>query len=294
MRLRNLEVFVCIAEEGSLAAAARHLNLSPTAVSDVLSALEAHYGAVLIRRTTRSLNLTEEGVMLLEGARRLLGQERDMRTQIAHGAEALSGVIRFSAPTDFGRTHLMPVVDAFAEAHPGIVLEVELNDTNVDLIGGSYDFVIRDNVAVEPGFCHRPLISGARVVCASPDFLETYGVPAHPSEIRNYPCLLLRLRSGSSLSWVFDIDGVQKRVPVRGSRFSNDATLIAEWCRRGYGLAMKSRINLEADIAGGRLVTVLDDFMPTGSWFNVVFQTVQPLPRRVTSLIAHIETQFAA
>ena len=292
MRFRNLEVFVCIAEEGSLAATARHLNLSPTAVSDVLALLEEHYGATLIRRTTRSLSLTEEGLVLLDAARRLLAEERQVRATISHGSEALSGVIRFGAPTDFGRKYLLPVVDAFAVQHPGLVLEVELSDLNSDLAAGSYDFVIRDGKTPEPGLTHRHLAWGARVVCASPDFIKEKGAPQHPSDLVDFPCLMLRLRSGAALSWLFQVGGVQKRFPVNAARFSNDAGLIADWCRRGQGLAMKSRINLHSDIAAGRLVPVLEDFEIAGSQFNIVYQTAQAQPKRVQMLVEHIEKSF--
>ncbi len=292
MRFRNLEVFVCIAEEGSLAATARHLNLSPTAVSDVLALLEEHYGATLIRRTTRSLSLTEEGLVLLEAARKLLSDERQVRAAISHGSEALSGVIRLSAPTDFGRNHLMPVVDAFAAEHPGLILEVELSDINSDFAAGPYDFVIRDGKTPEPGLTHLHLALCPRVVCASPEFIEKHGAPQHPSELIDFPCLMLRLRSGASLSWLFQVGGVKKRFPVKAVRFSNDAGLVADWCRRGHGLAMKSRINLQDDIEAGRLIPVLEDFEIAGSEFNIVYQTAQTQPKRVRMLVKHIEQNF--
>src|SRR5229473_7471986 len=113
MILDNLALFLRIVEKGGLAAAGRELGLSAASVSERLVALEKYYGAALLHRTTRAISLTDEGRLLVEGARRLLAEADELESLIRLGVEKISGPIRLSAPIDLGRTHLVPILDAF-------------------------------------------------------------------------------------------------------------------------------------------------------------------------------------
>ena len=135
MFLDNLRVFTIIAEKGSLVAAASETGLSSTTVSERLAALEAHYGVVLFNRTTSSISLTEEGRMLLDGAKSVLSEVADLDARIRHRAETLSGLIRISAPFDLGRSVISQAISTFTEANPEVSIELSLSDGYVDLVG---------------------------------------------------------------------------------------------------------------------------------------------------------------
>lgn len=292
MSLQSYAVFVEIIEKGSMAAAARELNLSTTTVSERLAALEDEYGAQLIRRTTRSLSLTEAGAVFLEGARRLLGEAKQLDSAIRNGAEALSGSIRFSMPTDLGHRHLLPLIDQFARVHPKVVIDLILSDANVDLIREGLDFAVRDSLVVDTALTSRIAVDNPRVVCASPAYIEKYGAPMHPDELDQHCCLLLRVGNTTNRFWRFMIDGREREVALSGARITNDAGLIARWCRTGQGIAIKSKANVMEDIATGALVPILADFLPPPGAFQILYPSGRALPRRVAALIDLFEVEL--
>ena len=142
MLLDNIALFLQIVEKGSLVAAGREAGLSPTTVSERLAALESHFGVVLLNRTTRALNLTEEGRTLVEGAKQVLGEVQDLESRIRLGAETLSGTIRVSAPSDLGRTLVSAEVHRFLAEHPAISIELLLSDGYVDVVGQGFDIAL--------------------------------------------------------------------------------------------------------------------------------------------------------
>ncbi len=294
MRLRNFKLFVEIADKGSLAAAARSLNISTTTASERLAALEEHFSTELIRRTTRSLSFTSAGQVLLDGARRLLADAAEIETQINHGTDALSGPIRMSLPTDLGHRFILPIVDRFLAENPEVRAEIILTDEVSDIIGMGLDFAIRDSVDVDPTLSARPLIPNDRVVIASPDYLDKNGAPNHPEDLTRHSCLLLRVGAQTNRYWRFVIDGSESRIALDGVRVTNDAGLLADWCRQSIGIAMKSRVNVEEDLRNGTLISILQDFLPPAGHFQVVHSASRALPRRVASLIGRIETDLNA
>ena len=134
LTLSQLELFVRIADAGSLSAAARQLQLTPAAASAALKRLEAAFGARLVERSTRSMRLTGEGELLRDHARRALGELDDARAQLGAGRETLSGDIHLAAPSDLGRGALSAMLDRFIEQHPGVRLTLYLSDTVQDLV----------------------------------------------------------------------------------------------------------------------------------------------------------------
>ena len=135
MLLDNLALFLRIVEKGGLAAAGREFGLSPATVSERLTALERHYGAALLTRTTRAISLTDEGRTLVDGARRLLAEADELESRVRLGVQTLSGPVRLSAPADLGRERVVPVVDAFLAEHPGVTVDLHLGDGYVDVVG---------------------------------------------------------------------------------------------------------------------------------------------------------------
>lgn len=168
MLLENLALFLLIVEKGGLSAAGREIGLSPTSVSERIGALEKHYGATLLTRTTRSISLTDEGRMLVDGARRILADAEDIESNIKLGTERISGLIRLSAPVDLGRNRIVPILDQFLEDNPSVSLDLNLTDGFLDLAGQGIDFAIRYGALSDSTLRVRKLSEGRRVVCASP------------------------------------------------------------------------------------------------------------------------------
>lgn len=284
MLLNNIALFLQIVEKGSLVAAGREAGLSPATVSERLAALEAHFGVVLLQRTTRAIRLTDEGRALFEGAKLVLSEVEELETRIRLGAQTLSGPIRVSAPVDLGRTVVSAEIDRFLFDHPAISVELLLSDGFVDIVGQGVDIAVRFGVITDSSLRVRSLGQKRRVVCAAPAYLEAYGVPQTPEDLKNHNCLLMRFGQNLDNLWRFGKDGAQQTVTVRGNRVANDGALVRQWCLAGYGIMLKSELDVGADIRAGKLVELLADYAPPPTPLQMLFPPSRSQPRRVQAL----------
>jgi DNA-binding transcriptional LysR family regulator len=294
MILDNLALFLRIVEKGGLAAAGRELGLSAASVSERLVALEKYYGATLLHRTTRAISLTDEGRLLVEGARRLLAEADELEALIRFGVEKITGPIRLSAPIDLGRSQLVSILDAFLAEHPDVSIDLNLMDGYVDLVGQGQDLAIRYGELADSTLRVKRLGDNRRVVCASPEYLRKSGHPQHPDDLAHHECILMRFGQTIDREWPFLIDGEARRIVVRGHRIANDGGLVRDWCRNGYGVARKSLWDVEADLKAGTLVEVLQEFSAGGTGLQIVYPGTQDQPRRVRLLIEKIAEAFSS
>ena len=293
MILDNLTLFLRIVEKGGLAAAGRELGLSAASVSERLVALEKYYGAALLRRTTRAISLTDEGRLLVQRARRLLAEADELEALIRLGVKKISGPIRLSAPIDLGRSYLVPILDAFLAEHPEVTIDLNLTDGYVDLVGQGQDLAIRYGELADSTLRVKRLGNNSRVVCASPAYLSSKGLPQHPDDLADHECILMRFGLTIDREWPFLIDGEARRVAVRGQRTANDGGLVRDWCRNGYGIARKSIWDVEADLKAGTLVELLQEFSAGSTGLQIVYPATQDQPKRVRLLIERIGQAFS-
>lgn len=288
MLIENLALFLLIVEKGGLSAAGREAGLSPTSVSERLAALEKHYAATLLTRTTRSISLTDEGRLLLEGARRLLADAEHIESSIKLGTDHISGLIRLSAPVDLGRNHVVPILDQFLAENPEVSVDLNLTDGVLDLAGQGIDFAIRYGALPDSTLRVRKLSEGRRVVCASPAYLRAHGEPQHPAELAQHPCILMRFGNNIHREWQFRSDGRSFKVSVSGRRIANDGDQVRQWCLAGHGLCIKSYIDVREDLNTGRLIEVLQAYSLPGVDLQIVYPSGHALPRRVKLLMDEI------
>lgn len=294
MVLDNLALFLRIVEKGGLAAAGRETGLSPASVSERLAALEKYYGAALLNRTTRAISLTDEGRLLVDGARRLLAEADELETRIRLGAEKVSGLIRLSSAEDLGRRLIVPIIDRFLSDHPDVTIDLNLTDGYVDLVAQGLDFAVRHGVLADSTLRARPLGENRRLVCAAPSYLRANGVPVHPDDLAAHDCIVMRFGQNLDREWPFLIDGQIKRVMVRGRRIANDGGLVRQWCLEGHGLALKSVRDIEDDLASGALVEVLGAFSSGKTALQIVYPPSAVQPRRVRLLIDAIASELSS
>lgn len=294
MILEHLTLFLRIVEKGGLSAAGRELGLSPATVSERLVALETYYGATLLTRTTRAISLTDEGRLLVNGARRLLAEADELQSRIQLGTERISGPVKFSAPKDLGRYHILPVVDAFLAEHPQVTVDLNLTDGYVDLIGQGMDFVIRQGILADSSLRSKLVCENRRVVCAAPSYLEKNGIPQHPDDLAKHECIIMRFGQNIDREWPFLISGQVRKVTVHGRRIINDGGLVRQWCKAGYGIALKSSRDVEGDLKTGALVAVLEEYSAGQTALQIVYPKSAVQPRRVRMLIERIAGAFKA
>ncbi len=284
MLLSNITLFLQIVEKGSLSAAGREAGLSSTTVSERLAALEAHFGVVLLNRTTRAISLTEEGRTLVEGAKSVLGEVEDLETRIRLGAQTLSGSIRISAPSDIGRSVVSPAINQFLSEHPAISIELLLSDGYVDIVSEGIDIALRFGPITDSSLRVKSLGRKRRVLCAAPDYIESHGAPKKPVDLKQHNCLVMRFGGNLDNVWRFGADALQQIVTVRGDRIANDGALVRQWCLAGYGIMLKSELDVGPDLRAGRLVELLADYAQPPSPLQLLFPPSRAQPRRVREL----------
>ncbi len=288
MLIDNIRLFLKISEKGSMVAAGREVGLSATTVSERLAALEAHYGVVLLNRTTRSISLTDEGRALLEGARAVLGEVDELDARIRHGAETLSGPIRISAPIDVGRNIVSKVIADFTKEHAAISVELSLSDGYVDIVGEGFDLAIRFGQVADSTLRVRGLGEYRRLVCAAPSYLKIRGIPTEPSDLVDHNCLVMRFGRTLDNVWRFGSGRSAQIITVRGDKIINDGSIAREWAIAGYGVILKSELDVTEDLVSGRLVPLLEKYTSPPNPLQMMFPPGRAQPRRVHALAKKI------
>jgi DNA-binding transcriptional LysR family regulator len=283
-RLDELTVFVTVLESGSLASAGRKLRRSPPAVTRALNALEARVGVRLVERTTRRLAATEEGRRFAEQARRILADYDDAARDISGGG-ALRGTIRITAPLVFGRRHVTPIVTRYLEAHPGMRVELILDDRNLDLVDEELDVGIRIGTLTGSGLVARRVGEVRRLLIASPAYVARRGLPKHPKDLLNHDLIYVFGRPQKP-EWRFRGAAPSERVVrLQPCLAVNeiDAMLLAVGEGRGIGRAFSYQVADE--IRAGRLVRILREFEPPPSPVQIVVPSNRHAAARVRAFV---------
>ena len=264
MKIRNLqdlEIFAATAEHGGLSAAARLLDISPAVASAGLKRLEADLDTALFVRTTRSMRLTQAGERLLARARPLLDGLREAEDELRADSDKVEGQLQISMPSDLGRHVVLPWLNEFQARHPGVKLRLQLTDRLADIYREPVDIALRFGEPPESGMVALPLLEdNRRVLCAAPSYLARRGVPASPRELAGHNCLCFMLDEAVNDRWRFRKGDEEIEVTVQGDRVAGDSEIVRRWALAGLGLCYRSRIDVHADLAAGRLRVVCPDW----------------------------------
>ena len=258
IRLDDLQVFVQTADAGSFSAAARLIDTTPAMASNAVQRLEKELGTRLFVRSTRSMRLSDDGERYLPHARAMLASLAGGSQALAEARGEIAGPLRLSLPSDLGRNVLVPWLDEFQARHPGISLQLWISDRAADLLRHPIDAAIRYGALDDSGLVAQPLApENRRALCAAPDYLARHGSPVHPDDLRSHNCLCFVWGEQVHDRWTFDLPRGPHAVDVRGNRTSDDADVVRRWALAGHGVVYKSRLDVTADIAAGRLVELL-------------------------------------
>lgn len=264
----DLEFFVLIARHGSLSAAGRALDLTPPAATKRLAQLESRLGVRLVNRTTRSISLTSEGETFLAHATRILDEIREMEDAVMSAREMPRGLLRVNATLGFGRTTIAPLASEFAKKYPDVEVQVEVTDKPVDLVESGFDLAIRFGALPDTRLNARRLMSNRRFLCASPGYLERYGVPASLADLASHRCIIHRQNDDAYGIWRFMHHEHSEAIKVHGALSSNDGDIVLGWALDGHGILIRSEWDLAKYIESGRLKVVLAEFtLPSADLF---------------------------
>ncbi|CAG9210086.1 Transcriptional regulator [Paraburkholderia tropica] len=293
--LGDIRLFVEAAGQGSLSAAGRKLGLSPAAASARLVKLEGALHTQLFERSTRKLRLTDEGRLYLAHCQHALQTLDDARAALQAGRASVSGTLRVSATSDFGRTVLRRWLDAFNEQHPNVTLTLVLSDSLSHLLQDDIDLAIRFGVPTDSSMVAKRLADNRRVLCASPAYLEARRPPSHPDELGELDFILLASAAGVANNWRFarGAETALFSAPLDCSRQTNDGSLAREWAVEGRGVVMKSIWDIGADLEAGRLRVLLPEWRCPDVPVHALFQRTPYMAPRVRALLDFLEARFA-
>ncbi|QYG01707.1 LysR family transcriptional regulator [Massilia sp. NP310] len=292
-KVKQMWAFVDAVDKGSLARAALGQNITPVMLGRRIDALERRLGVKLLHRTTRHLTLTESGSVFLEHCRRLLADIDMAETIVSEGRDQASGHLIVSAPAAFGRLHVAPHAPAYLAANPNVQISFNLTDHVVDLVREGYELGIRIGGVLDPSFVAVRLATNRRVVCGTPDYFARCGVPRTLEELAQHNCLAFNLQGGQQRGWYFQKDGKPVTIKVNGNLDCNDGELLHRWASEGLGLAWRSTWEIQAQLAAGELVTVLDEFALPDYDIMAVYMQQRHLPARVRSFIDTLKAVYA-
>ncbi|WP_353641039.1 LysR family transcriptional regulator [Mesorhizobium sp. WSM2239] len=288
-RLDELAIFVAVIDGGSLTVAARRLRRSPPAISRALAGLEDRAGVRLIERTTRRLSPTEAGRELAEKARALLGDYDRVMSGVS--AAPLRGLLRVTAPVQFGRRHVARVVTSFLDAFPEVQVELILNDRNLDLIEEGLDVAVRIGPLSDSALLVRRVGEVRRVVVASPEYLRSRGIPERPADLAKHDTIFNSLRSGAR-EWRFGPAARGTVVRLSPRLLVNDVESQLLAARAGRGIARFLSYQVADDLAAGSLVRLIAEFEPPPLPVQLVARSGPHMPAKVRAFLDHAAAAF--
>lgn len=296
----DLHLLTVLAQARSFTKAARMLGISKASVSTRIANLERTIGVPLVRRTTRSVVLTDAGLQLVEDIEPSFTRIEHSLSSVKDLAGNPRGLLRVSAPVALGRQRIGPMLPAFLQRYPEIRLELDLSDRLVNLAKEGFDLAIRHARSAPETHVAWVLQESRSLLVASQDYLEHRGVPQHPNDLGRHECLMY-LRDGSAQSWSFERDAGRKdreRVGVLVSgRFKvNNSEVLREAVLGGLGIGLLPDFTAIDELRSGRLVAVLPDWKPVGFFGERLF-AIRPwtrqVPRAVQCLVDHLREEFA-
>ncbi|MGH8829879.1 MAG: LysR family transcriptional regulator [Polaromonas sp.] len=292
-KLKQLESFVSVVARGSLTAAAKAEGVAPAIMGRRLDALEERLGVKLLVRTTRRITLTHEGSAFLEDCQRLLADLANAEASVSAGGVKASGHLRITAPAGFGRRHVAPLVAKFREQHADVTISLNLSDRVVDLAGEGFDCAVRVGDMPDSSLVSVRMADNRRLCVATPRYLKMHGTPQHPGELAKFDCLTLSSDASQTRGWAFQVDGELVHLKPGGPLDCSDGQVLHDWCLAGCGIAWRSTWEVEAEIAAGRLVAVLEDFSAPPNGIYAVFPQRKHLPLRVRLWIDFLKHHYS-
>jgi len=291
-RWTEIELFVQVAETGSLSRAAEAMDLSNAAASRHLSALEQRLGARLVERNTRRLYLTDTGQEFFGRAKTILADLKDAESTVNATALKPTGVLRITASLSFAMHHIAPLVQEYTRRYPMVTVNVEAANRYFDIIDNNIDVAIRTR-EFEPdsNVTIRRLGETRRILAASPGYVAQHGTPKTLEDLARHKLLIYTFANNPN-ELRFTRDGKTQTITVKGLLEANDGQVLRAAALDGLGILVQPTYILYDDIVAGRLVPVLDEWDLPRLTINLAYPSRKHLSAKVRTFIDFIAEHF--
>ena len=265
--LEDLRLFCVVVRKQSFAASALELGVSNALVSKRIAILEKTLQLRLLHRTTRKVSLTDHGSVVHLWAQRIIEDVDQLGEAISQKGTTPRGLLRLCTSSGFGRNRIAPAISALALAYPELEVQLELLDRPVDLVAEGFHLDIRIGEVREPHLIARRIAANARVLCASPAYLERHGMPERLGDLPQHRCIVIRERDQDFGRWKLTGPDGPETVRVKGALSTNNGELVHQWAIDGHGIILRSIWDVGPSLANGRLVRVLPELsQPADVW----------------------------
>lgn len=281
-KLKAMANFVRIVDNGSLSAAADASGQSVASVVRSLAALESHLGVRLLNRSTRRMALTDEGAQYLAWSRRMLAEFADIEQRLDAQNGSVRGLLRLTAPVEFGQRYLAPLVNAFLKEHPQVQVELNLNDQIVPLLDERLDLALRIGHLPDSTLVARPLGTTRLVTCASPDYLSSAPALDTPATLKDHACILF---AAQGRHWYYRHGEKEQAEEITPRLTCNQIRTASLACVQGLGITRLLHYQIADELAGGRLVRVLREYEPKDLPIQLVYPHALQLSPRVRAFV---------
>lgn len=291
--LKALAIFVRVAERKSFVRSARELGMTQSGVSNAISRLEQQLGVLLLARTTRSVNLTEDGGAFYERCRQILADLEQAEQVLTQAGGKVTGRLHVDMPVSFGRIKVVPLLGGFRAQYPELQLVVSFTDRYVDLVEEGIDVAVRFGPLQDSSLIARRLTGTQFRIVGSPGYLAERGRPRRPEDLARHNCLAFTSRQTRlARPWRLRRAAGEIAVTPRGDMTFTDGAALEAAVAAGYGLAQMHDYYTDDAIAAGALAPVLEKFKPNADPISLVYPQSRHLSPKVRAFIDFMVAAF--
>ncbi|MEN9518661.1 MAG: hypothetical protein RLZZ381_1249 [Cyanobacteriota bacterium] len=293
-KFKAIATFLRVVEAKSFAQAANLLDRTPSAVSKSISTLETELGVQLLKRSTRTLSLTQDGRIFYERCQKLLSEYEEIEATLRGSYRVPQGRLRVDMPIVVARFIVLPALPEFLRRYPQVQLELGVNDRPIDLIQEGYDAVVRIGKLRDSNLIMQALSPLRLFTYASPEYLAQYGEPQTPEDLLKHNCLAyIYTPSGQFADWLFEEDGERISLAVTGNFCSNDPEALIDSAVAGIGIHQTASFTVEKYLQSGRLKPILTSYSTTGLPISLLYPPTRHLSAKVRVFSDFLKEQFA-
>ncbi|PPA04747.1 LysR family transcriptional regulator [Pseudomonas sp. MWU12-2312b] len=292
-RLESMSVLIAVVDSGSLSGAARQLGMPLATVSRKVAELESHLQTRLLHRTTRQLSLTEAGASYVAACRRILEDLAEVERAATGEYASPKGELVVTAPVVFGRLHLVPVIAEFLAHYPEIEINLMLTDRVVHLMEEHCDVAVRIGDLPDSSLMATQVGAVRRVVCASPDYLATHGIPFKPADLAGHACITFEVLASVG-AWVFGTGKSEMSVRVHSRLAVNTAEAAIDAAMLGVGVIRVLSYQVADALRKDALRVVLEPFESLPLPVSLVHKGQAPLPLKLRAFLDFVTPRLRA
>ncbi|WP_428354710.1 LysR family transcriptional regulator [Methyloprofundus sp.] len=291
-KLKNMQVFCRVVELGTFAAVAREMQVSPMMVSKYMRSLESSLSITLINRKTQKLHVTELGQAYYQQCKQILGDLNDLESSITQSGKMVKGVLKISAPIDFGSIYMLPVINAYQKKYPDVNVLMSLDNAFVNLRSGKSDIAIVVTDKLDQGVVARKIAQTSLCTYASPGYLQQYGTPESIEDLAEHKCLHY-LDTPHADAWIFNKAKERVEFRPKWTFASNNGGALCQAASLGMGVIRSPALSVRGFVQSGELVEILEDFKLSSLSVYATYLQRNYYPAKITTFIDFLVDAFA-